>query len=117
MSSRSSSLVVSSSEMPMVWSSTERKLRPLASAIRRMSGSASDATGHGALELFAWGKKGGVRTAITERDTETLGAADGNVRAKFSRRMEERQREEIGGDDDQCAGLMGLLDEGRVIVD
>ena len=43
-----------------------------------------DAAGEVAFELIACGKKCGVRTAEAEGHAKTLGASDGDVRAKFA---------------------------------
>src|SRR5471032_45743 len=53
-------------------------------------GHADDAAGHLALEFIARRKKCRVRSAVTERHTKALCAADGDVRAKFARRLDER---------------------------
>ena len=69
---------------------------------------ADDAAGHGALVLVAGGEKGRMRAAIAHGHAEALRRADGDVGAEFSRRREERQRQEVGGDDGERAGAMQL---------
>ena len=72
--------------------------------------------GHVALEFVARGKKRGVRAAVAQRHAKALRAADGDVRAEFAGRLDQREREQIRGHRDERAGRMGLSDERRVIV-
>ena len=90
----------------MLFAGLQRKAQGRAAA--GIFGNADDAAGHVAFEVVAGGEEGGVRSAVTERDTKTLGAADGDVRAEFTRRFEERESEEIGGDGDKSAGLVSF---------
>ena len=83
----------------------------------RILGHADDAAGHLSLELLARGKKSRVRSAVPERHAETLGAANGDVRAEFAGRREEGQREQVRGDGQQGAGSMGLFRKAGKIVD
>ena len=69
---------------------------------------ADDAAGHLAGVFGLGGHEGGVRAAEAHRDAEALGGADGDVRAEFAGRLDEREREQVGGDDDQGAGGVGL---------
>src|SRR5262245_57850345 len=57
----------------------------------RVFGNADDATGHLTLEFVARGEEGCVWSAVTQRHAETLRAADGDVRAEFARRLDERE--------------------------
>ena len=67
------------------------------------------------LYCIARRKKRRVRSAEAERHAEALRVADGDVRAEFSRRLQQRQRQKIRGDDDQRAGVVRLLNEFSVI--
>jgi hypothetical protein len=58
---------------------------------------ADDATRHVALELVPGGEEGGMRAAIAHRYTEALRIADGDVRAPFAGRGQQREREQVGG--------------------
>ena len=53
----------------------------------RVLGDAHDAAGHVAFEGVAGGEERGVRSAVAQRHAKTLGAADGDVRAEFARRL------------------------------
>ena len=77
----------------------------------RIFGDADDAARHVAFESVACGEECGVRSAVADRDTETLGAADGDVRAEFAGRLEQCQSEQIGSHGDQCAGLMSMFNQ------
>ncbi len=68
------------------------------------------------LVLIARGKIGGVRSAESERNTEPLRVADRNVRAKFARRLEQSERENVGSDDNERASVVRLLYEFGIIV-
>src|SRR5262249_41499399 len=92
----------------------QRKTQGRAAA--RIFGNADDAAGHVAFESVACGEEGGVGSAIAERDAETLGAADGDVRAEFTGRFEESESEEIGCDGDESAGVMSFGNEFGKIV-
>ncbi len=74
----------------------------------RIFGHADDAAGHLAFECVARGEERRVRSAVAERHAETLRAADGDVRAEFAGRLEQRERQQIRRDRDQRAGGVGL---------
>ena len=82
----------------------------------RILGHADEAAGHLAFEFVARGEKRRVRAAVAQRHAKALRAADGDVRAKFAGRLEQRQRQQIGGDGDQRAGRVRLFHEAAVIV-
>ena len=82
----------------------------------RILGHADDAAGHLAFEFIARGEKCRVRSAVTERHAEALRAADGDVRAEFAGRLDEREREQIRGDGEHRAGGVGFFREAGVIV-
>jgi hypothetical protein len=46
---------------------------------------------------------GGVRAAITHRHAEALRRTDGDVGAEIAGRGQQRQRQQIGGDDGEAA--------------
>ena len=84
-------------------------------AISRPSGgivrNADQSSRHVAFVLIARRKIGGVRSAEAERNAETLRAADGDIGAEFARRLQQGERENIGRDDDERAGVVRRLDE------
>ncbi len=57
-----------------------------------------------------------MRPAESQRHSETLCIADGNIRAKFARRLQQCERKNICCDDNQCAGIVRLADEIRIIL-
>lgn len=78
----------------------------------RVHGDADEAAGQGAGELLADRHEAGVRTAEAHRDAEALGGADRDVRAERAGRGEQREGQQVGGDGDDRAELVGLLDDG-----
>mmetsp|Transcript_10811 Transcript_10811/g.35494 ORF Transcript_10811/g.35494 Transcript_10811/m.35494 type:complete len:357 (-) Transcript_10811:963-2033(-) len=62
----------------------------------RVDGDADDAPRHEALVLVRAGEEGGVRPAKAHRHAEALRRPDRDVRVELSRRLEHRQREQIG---------------------
>ncbi len=67
---------------------------------------ADQPAGHVTFVLIARGKVSRVRSAKPERNAEALRAADRNIGAKFSGRLQQRQRQNIGRDDDERAGVV-----------
>ncbi len=59
-----------------------------------------------------YGHVAGVRSAEAHRHTEALGRADGDVRPELARRGQQGQREQVGGDRDEGAQLVRLVDDG-----
>ncbi len=53
----------------------------------------------------------GVRAAVEERDAEALGGADHDVGTHRAGRLEQRQREQVGGHDGEGVALVGGLDQ------
>ncbi|MNE94001.1 hypothetical protein D3C80_1919170 [compost metagenome] len=47
-----------------------------------------------------------MRATVTDRNAETLRGADGDIGAHFTGRFEQRQRQKIGGDGGDGAGLV-----------
>jgi hypothetical protein len=83
----------------------------------RIDAGADEAARHLALELVAAGQVGRVRTAGTHRHAETLRAADRDVGAELARWLEQRQRQQVGGDDERRLLRVRLLDKRRQVVD
>lgn len=77
-----------------------------------VDGDAHQTAGEAAGELVTDGHEAGVRSTEAHRNAEALGGADGDVRAEFTGRGEQRQGEQIGGDGDDRAQLVRLLDDG-----
>ena len=53
-------------------------------------------SGHVSDQLVPGGEESGVRAAVKERDPETLRRADGDVDAELARRLQQRQRHQVG---------------------
>ena len=53
-------------------------------------------SGHVSDKLVPGGEESGVRSAVKERDPETLRRADGDVDAELARRLKQRQRHQVG---------------------
>ena len=58
-----------------------------------------------------------VRAAVEQWHPEPLAAADGDVRAELAGRGEQREREEVGRDGHQRAGLLRLPDDAPQVPD
>ncbi len=71
----------------------------------------------GALHAFADGHVRGVRAAEEQGNAESLGGSDGDVRALLTRRGDERQGEEVGGDRHEGAALLRFGDDGGLVPD
>ncbi len=69
---------------------------------------ADEAAGEAAFEGVFDGHEGRVRAAETEGDTEALAVADADVGAEFAWRFEHREGQEVGGDNEESAGLVGF---------
>ncbi len=67
---------------------------------------AHEAAGQRALEVVAAGHEGGMRAARAHRHAEALGAAHDDVRAPFTGRHQQRERQQVGADDG--GGLLGV---------
>ena len=76
---------------------------------------ADETSRHVAFVFIARRKISGVRSAKAERNAETLRAADGDIGAEFARRFQQRERKNIGRDDDERAGIVRLPNEFSVI--
>ena len=59
-----------------------------------------------------------MRPAKTQRHAEALAVAHADVRTKFTRWSQHRERQQIGADDEQSTRLMGLLRQlGKIMND
>ena len=58
-----------------------------------------------------------MRAAVAHRDAEALGGAAGDVGAPLPRRLEQREREQVGGDDDRGPGLVRGGGQRAVVAD
>ncbi len=58
-----------------------------------------------------------MRAAVAHRDAEALGGAAGDVGAPLPRCLEQRQRQQVGGDDDRRARLVRRGRERPVVAD
>ena len=77
--------------------------QPIGRLPARIDRQPDDAAGQRALQRIAHRHVGGVRPAIAHRHAETLRRSDRDVGAEFARRGQQRQRQQIGGDDRQRA--------------
>ena len=77
---------------------------------------ADEPAGHLALEGILRGEETGMRSAEAERHAEALRGADRDIRPEPARGAEQRQREEIGGDDGESAGGVGGGEEIRIVL-
>ena len=64
----------------------------------RIDRHADKPAGHRALVGVLDGHIGGVRATIADGNAEALRAADRDIGTHFARRLQERQRQRIGGD-------------------
>ena len=78
---------------------------------------ADEAAGHHPLEGVASCHEGGVGTAESERHAEPLRVANGDVRAHVTGRLEQHQREQVGGYDCQGVIRVRIGDQLLVIAD
>jgi len=76
----------------------------------RVMGNADEPPRHVALEFVLRREKGRVGSTITERHAKPLRRTDGDVRAEFAGRLEQGQRQQIGGHGDLAADLVDQLD-------
>jgi hypothetical protein len=77
----------------------------------RVGADADDAPGQLPDEVGLAREERRVRTAVTERDAEALGAAEGDVRPELAGRHEDREREQVASHRDERACCVGALDE------
>lgn len=77
----------------------------------RVDGHAHQPSGQAARELLVYGHVSGVRPAEAHRHTEPLRRTDRDVGTQLTRRLQQRQREQIGGDGDERAQLVRPVDD------
>ena len=82
----------------------------------RIDRQADETAGHGALERILHRHVGGVRSAIAHRHAEALRRADRDVGAEFTGRGQQRQRQQVGGDDRDAAFIMECGDRGARVA-
>lgn len=81
-----------------------------------IDGNADEAAGHRAFDGILDRHVGCVRAAVADRDTEALRGADGDIGAHFAGRFQQRQRQDIGGDHGDGAGLVQARDQAGEIM-
>ena len=77
--------------------------QPIGRLPARIDRQPDDAAGQRALQRIAHRHIGGVRPAISHRHAKALRRTDRDIGAEFARRGQQRQRQQIGGDDRQRA--------------
>ena len=82
-----------------------------------VDGLARDATGHAADVALGRGEEPERRAAEVKPVAERLALADADVGAEVARRLEDPERQRIGGDDEQRAGALGCLGQRSEILD
>ena len=80
-------------------------------------GDTHQAAGHLALEGILGGEKAGMGAAVAHGHPEPLGRAHGDVRPELAGRLQERERQEVGGDDAEGSRRVGLREESRKVMD
>ncbi len=91
--------------------------QPVGLVAVRVDAHADQATGHRTLELVLAGEVGRVRAAASHRHAEALRVADHDVGAGFARGLQQRQRQQVGRDDERRALGMRRVDERLQVVD
>ena len=81
-----------------------------------VDGHADQPPGKAALEFVARREKRRVRPAESHRHAEALARADDDVRAPFARRGKQRQRQQIGGDEDERAARVQRVRKSAIVA-
>ena len=89
---------------------------PVGRAVLRVDGEADQASGQVPLEAALDGHVRRMRPAVPERDAEALGGADGDVGPPLPRRLEQRQRQEVGRHRHQRPLGMGFRRQGLEVA-
>ena len=76
-----------------------------------------ESTSHVTFEWIARGEICGVRPAESQRHAEALRITNRDIRAKFARRFQQRERENIRRHDNECACAVSPRDEVGIIID
>ncbi|MNO41057.1 hypothetical protein D3C76_312210 [compost metagenome] len=82
-----------------------------------VDGHADQAARHVTLERIAGCKESCMGAAETQRHTEALGAAQHHVGAKFARRGQQGQGQQVGSHSHQGTGCMSALHQGAMVGD
>ncbi len=90
--------------------------QPIGRRAARIDRQADDAAGQRALQRIAHRHVGRMRAAIAHRHAEALRRTDRDIGAEFAGRGEQRQRQQIGGDDGQRALGMQRRDRGPQVA-
>lgn len=80
-------------------------------------GNTNKTAGNLTLVLLRGSKEGGMRTTVAQRNTKTLGVANGDVGTKLTRGLEDGQGEKISGSTEEGLLLVDNVGELLVIVD
>ncbi len=83
----------------------------------RVDRDTDEAAGQVALEPGRDRHEAGVRTAVEEGYAEALGRADDDVGTEGAGRLEQGEREDVGGDDGQPTALVDGVDHGTRVAD
>ena len=90
--------------------------QPIGRRAARIDGQADDAAGQRALQRIAHRHIGRMRAAIAHRHAKALRRTDGDVGAELAGRGEQRQRQQIGGDDRERALVVQRRDRGPKVA-
>ena len=82
----------------------------------RVDADADEPPGQAALVVVAAGEVAGVRAAAAHRHAEALGRSAGDVGAELAGRRDERQREQVGSDDERRAVRVDARRVGAQVV-
>src|SRR5437763_17132191 len=77
---------------------------------------ADKAAGKVTFKLVARRDVSRMRAAKAKRNSETLGGTDRNIGPEFSRRFQQRARENSGSDNEQSPGIVRGLGEFFVVI-
>ena len=77
---------------------------------------ANKPAGHVSFVLIARGEVSRVRSTEPERHSKALSVTDRDVCAEFTRRFQQRQRQNVCGDDNERARIVRLPDDIGIIV-
>ena len=86
--------------------------QPVGRPVLRVDREPDEASGQVALESGLDRHEGRVRPAVPERHAEALGGPDDDVGAPLPRRLQQRQRQQVGGHGHQRAPGVGLARSG-----
>ena len=68
-------------------------------------------TGEAALVFIAGREEGGVGSTVAGRDAKALARTDHDIGPTFAGRLQEGERQEVGGNDGECSNRVGTGDE------